>query len=376
MPVEKLARRRLKIGIVGTRGVPARYGGFETFAEELSTRLAGKGHLVTVYCRSHLSARKNPEHRGVRLLYKPAVRLKHFETVSHAALSILDSLFREFDVVLVCNAANAFLCWVPQLAGQKVLLNVDGIERQRRKWGFAGRAVYRLGEFLATQLPDAVISDARVIQKYYQDEYGFSTRLIKYGAPAERVSSTQAVKELGLTPERYFLFVSRLEPENNAHLVVQAYLKQQMDFPLVIVGDAPYGKTYIDSLRRLAARGQVLMPGAIYGEAYRELLSHCFCYIQATEVGGTHPALLEAMGAGALILVNSTPENLEVVQDTGLFYPYNDVDVLASLMQQVYQEPEGYQHFRRMAQRRIAEEYDWEIVVGEYEALFEEVVDN
>lgn len=240
----------------------------------------------------------------------------------------------------------------------------------------AGKAFYRLGEFLATQLPDAVVSDARVIQEYYAKEYGFLTNIITYGAPAEKILSTQTLERLGLIPHRYFLYVSRLEPENNAHLVIEAYLKKQWEFPLVVVGDAPYGKGYIRELHRMAKAGQVLLPGAIYGDSYRELLSHCSCYIQATEVGGTHPALLEAMGAGALVLANETPENQEVVAEAGLFYPYNDVGALANLMEQVYLHPGDYEHLRETAQRRVAAEYDWEKIVRQYESLFLEVLDN
>ncbi|MFB3905848.1 MAG: glycosyltransferase [Acidobacteriota bacterium] len=367
-------RRHFDIAILGTRGIPANYGGFETFAEELSTRLVQRGHRVTVYGRYHFVPNSLRECRGVRLRVLPCIRRKYFDTVSHTVLATLAALFASHDVVLVCNAVNAFLCGLPTLAGQKVILNVDGIERQRRKWNLAGRLAYRLGEFLATVLPDAVVADAQVIREYYAEEYGFQARFIPYGALVDQTGSTETPERLGLTPGCYLLYVSRLEPENNAHLVIEAHIRSGVQLPLVVVGDAPYSREYIASLERRAAGRKVLLPGAIYGLGYRELLSHCLCYIHATEVGGTHPALIEAMGAGCLALVNDTPENREVLGDAGLVYRFNNVDSLAALLREVCSRKEDFAGLRLRAQERVRQCYDWESVVNEYEKLFEELV--
>ncbi len=140
-----------------------------------------------------------------------------------------------------------------------------------------------------------------------------------------------------------------------------------------MVGDAPYAQEYIDELERLAEGRNVLLPGAIYGVGYRELLSHCLCYIHATEVGGTHPALLEVMGAGCLVLVNDTAENREVVGETGFLYPFNDVESLAGLIQQVSSRPEEYGSYREQAQQRVRDRYNWETVVTQYETMFHEL---
>ena len=229
---------------------------------------------------------------------------------------------------------------------------------------------YRFGEFLATLLPDAVVADADVIRQYYAAEYGFRARFIPYGAQVGRVETTGTLERLGLTPGCYLLYVSRLEPENNAHLVIEAHTRSGIQHPLVVVGDAPYSRDYIASLKVSAEGRNVLLPGAIYGLGYRELLSHCLCYIHATEVGGTHPALIEAMGAGCLALVNDTPENREVLGGAGLVYRFNDPDSLAALLRQVCSNREGFTGFRSKAQERVSQCYDWESVVDEYEKLF------
>lgn len=367
-------KKTLRIAVLGTRGVPANYGGFETFAEELSTRLAQRGHRITVFGRAHYVDPFLRIFRGVEIEVFPCIRSKYLETVSHTTLSVLVSLFSRFDVALVCNAANAFLCWLPRLAGQKVVLNVDGIERHRKKWNLLGKSFYYLSERLATLFPHEVVTDARVIQRYYRESYGCPSRFIPYGASTERVQTREALHRFGLAAGGYLLYVSRLEPENNAHRVLEAYRRSGVELPLVLVGDAPYGRRYIRQLRRSAAALNVLIPGAIYGPAYRELLSHCLCYVHATEVGGTHPALVEAMGAGCLVLVNDTPENREVAEDGAVFYPFNDVEALSELFRQVVGAPERFEELRNRARQRVVAFYNWERVVDRYEELFHEIV--
>ncbi len=368
--VKDILGQSLNIAVVGTRGIPANYGGFETFAQELSTRLVQRGHRVTVYGRSHYVDSGLREFDGVSIRVLPAVRHKYLETVSHTALSLLLALGRGFDVVLICNAANAFMSWMPRLAGARVVLNVDGIERKRRKWNLAGRTFYLMGERLATWLPHQVVTDAKAIQHYYLEKYGCSSRFIPYGASTQKSGDTGVLRHLGVEPGRYLLYVSRLEPENNAHLVLQAYKRSSVPYPLLLVGDAPYSPRYIDGLKRAAAGANVLMPGAIFGRGYRELISHCLCYFQASEVGGTHPALIEAMGAGALAVVNDTPENREVVGDCGLVLPFRQVDRLTGLMEEICAAPEKYESLRCQARQRVARCYDWEKVVDQYEELF------
>jgi glycosyltransferase involved in cell wall biosynthesis len=366
---EGLAHR---VAIAGIRGIPANYGGFETFAQELACRLAARGHEVTVYGRSHYIAPGLDSYKGVKIRRLPAIRHKYLDTVSHTALSMVDTLFRSYDVVLICNAANAFLSWLPRLKGQRVVLNVDGIERLRRKWNSLGKAFYRLSEWLALHLPNEIVTDARTIQGYYQERYGRSSRYIPYGATVGRVNSRDILEKLGLEPEHYFLFVSRLEPENNAHLVVDAYLRSGAEYPLALVGDAPYSKVYIDKLRRAASAGNVLMPGAIYGVAYKELLSHSLCYFHGTEVGGSHPALIEAMGAGAIVIANDNPENREVLGDGGILCPFSDIQALAGIIREVAGDRAGYQKYVPIAQQRVAKRYDWDRITTQYEELFDE----
>ncbi len=359
----------MRIGILGTRGIPANYGGFETFAEECGAGLAARGHDVTVYGRSHYVPRGLRRHRNVALVVLPTLQWKYTDTVVHTFLSVLHSLFRRFDVILICNAANSVFAWLPRVFGTPVAVNVDGIERRRHKWGPPGKAHYWLSEHFSRWFPNAIVTDARVIQSYYRERYGKASVFIPYGAVTERPETRDTLDRLGLEPGSYFLYVSRLEPENNAHRVIGAFEKVRAARSLVIVGDAPYAADYIRVLKG-TRDPRVLFTGAIYGRGYRELQANALCYIHATEVGGTHPALLEAMGIGNIVVANGTPENAEVLGDGGLLYRKNDVGELAAILQDVADHPAKYDALKLSARARVRAHYSWDNIVSGYEQLF------
>jgi glycosyltransferase involved in cell wall biosynthesis len=358
----------MRIAILGTRGVPASYGGFETFAEHLSTRLVGRGHDVTVYCRSHYVSPRQLEYHGVRLKVLPTIRHKYLDTVVHAFLSALYSMPERYDAALICNAANAPFAPLLRLAGTPVAINVDGLEHKRKKWNWLGRGYYRMAERLATFLPNEIVTDARVIQEYYLARYNAPSTMIAYGAEVERRPDPM-VRQWRVEPNRYVLYVSRLEPENNAHLVVEAFKKVRTAHKLLVVGDAPYAHEYIRELRE-RARGdkRIVFTGFVFGKDYRALQQNAYCYVHATEVGGTHPALLEAMGYGNCVLTLGTPENVEAVGDAGLAYA--DEAELAAQLQRVLRDGSLVQSYRLRAQERVKKYYDWERVVDLYEDLF------
>jgi glycosyltransferase involved in cell wall biosynthesis len=365
----------VRIALLGTRGIPAHYGGFETFAEELSVRLVARGHEVVVYCREPFS---DEFYRGVRLRYLPTIRHKYFDTIAHTLVSTADLVWRhvrgnKVDVALYCNGAHAIFTMVPRAFGIPTALNVDGLERKRKKWNRLAKAWYLISEWLATFCPTVTITDARAIQDYYRERYRKDSVFIPYGAELGRLQSQGVLQKLGLEPDGYFLYVSRMEPENHPLEVRQAFETVAIPLKLVLVGDAPYAREYIRRVRD-TRDPRVLIPGAIYGLGYHELGSHCFAYIHATEVGGTHPALIEAMGRGALVLYRNTPENAEVAGGAGI--PFEPAE-LAAKMQFAFKMSEAERdELRRKAMERVRERYSWEAVAGEYERLLAEMASN
>jgi len=359
----------VRIALLGTRGIPARYGGFETFAEELSTRLVARGHQVAVYCRDdHPTA----QYRGVDLVRLPAIRHKYLETLAHTFVSTLHLTFRRglygIDVALYCNAANAVFTLLPRMTGIPVALNVDGIERRRKKWNRFARAWYFVSEYLSTIFPNRFVTDAENIRRYYRENWKADSLFIPYGADTALATTRETLDRLGLEPGRYFLYVSRLEPENRALEVREAFESQPApEMKLALIGDAPYASEYISRVRDTKDR-RIVMPGAIYGVGYRELGTWCFAYIHATEVGGTHPALIEAMARGALVLYLDTAENREGCGDAGL--PYSDRTELTARITEVLRMSESERgEFRARALQRVRERYDWDVVTTQYESL-------
>lgn len=358
----------MRIALLGTRGIPAHYGGFETFAEELCQRLVARGHQVTVYCRDRHGA---PQFQGVDLIWLPTIRHKYLDTLTHTLLSTVHMVFRRgpypIDVALYCNAANAIFTLAPRLTGIPVALNVDGIERKRQKWNRYARAWYFVSEWLATVFPNRFVTDAEAIRRYYRETWKADSLFIPYGADTALATTCEVPDRLGLEPGRYFLYVSRLEPENRALEVRRAFEDvPDPDIGLAIIGDAPYANEYIRTVRD-TKDARIVIPGAIYGTGYRELGTWCFAYIHATEVGGTHPALIEAMARGSLVIYLNTVENREVCGDAGL--PYEDQVGLTARMREALRMRAKERLDIQDRVRQRAQRYNWDAVTSQYETL-------
>lgn len=365
----------MKIALMGMRGIPANYGGFETFAEELSTRLVRKGHDVAVYGRSNIIDYKEKYYKGVELVILPTISHKYFDTVAHTFVCAWHALFRKFDVILICNSANALFSFIPRLSGKKVAINVDGLEWQRAKWNKLGQWYYKISEWLATFLPNEVVTDSLFIQEYYLKKFNKNSTFIPYGASTEKEKSTDILKKFNVGSGKYILYVSRLEPENNAHVVIKAFERVKTDMNLVVVGDAPYNLKYIEELKS-TKDPRIIFTGYVFGKGYHEFQSHAYLYVQATEVGGTHPALLEGMGFGNCVLANDVPEHREVLKDAGVFFTIKNDDTLREKMQYLTDNPDVVEEYRKKVLVRIKETYTWDRITDSYEQLFEKMNDK
>ncbi len=389
-------KNSFRVAICGTRGVPARYGGFETFAEQLGERLVKKGHTVVVYGRYYKGDNKSDHlsaYKGMELRMIPAVRHKYLETPLHTFLSFFDLYKKPVDIVLLCNAANSVFAWMPFLGGMPVVINVDGIERTRRKWNALGRAWYLLGEMTSSLFGTRLISDANYIKSYYLDRYARDSHVIRYGArmlPAAHAElkslddfsfleaeEVKYLQSLNLSAGNYLLYVSRLEPENNADKVIAAYQGISRELrekhPLVIVGDAPYSESFKMSLYAHAS-DQIRFLGYRFDKEYETLQRAAKLYFQATEVGGTHPALVEAMGFANCIIANEVPEHREVVDKVAVFYNKNDVSDLSLQLTHILENPSEMMRLRKSAYAHAVKEYSWEAVCEQYESLLSSLV--
>ena len=365
----------MKIALIGTRGVPANYGGFETCAEELAVALAAKGHEVTAYCRPGNSEGDPEEYKGVRLVYRKFVNSKSLGTLSHTANCMLHAVRQDFDVLMVFNAGNAPLCVIPRLFGRKVAVNVDGLEWKRAKWGRAAKLYYQFGEWTATKLAHRIVSDSRAIQDYYIERFKTPSTFIAYGAHVESSERPEILEEYGLEPGQYLFVASRLEPENNADTTIAAFERVQTDKYLVIAGGANWKSPFVERLQRttdprVKLLGPISKPGHIH-----ELHANCYAYVHGNEVGGTNPALLKALGYGNCVLSLDVAFNAEVVADAAVLYEKDPAD-LAGKMQMLIDDPALAQTYRERAPQRIKEAYQWPMVTDDYELLFQRLDDG
>jgi glycosyltransferase involved in cell wall biosynthesis len=367
-----LTRTGVRVAQLGIRGIPANFGGSDTAVEEIGRRLAGRGFEVTVYCRRHNSTTSAPSHLGMRRLVLPSFGGFYFDTITHSLVSSLHVLARDTaDVLHFHGLGNALL--FPLLAGspKKLVITIDGPDWERPKWGRFARAVFKLAARMSVRLADAVIIDNQPTIRYFRERWGAEVTYIAYGADHDPPSATGYVEGFGLRPRRYVLFVGALVPDKGPDVLIDAYRRVDTDWPLVIVGDSPFADSYRRSLRSAAASDErVRMLGYVYGEPYRELLANAYAYVHPLRADGTSPALLQAMGYGSCIVVNSLPEVLSAVGDAAVRYATNDPADLAGKLQLVLSDSGLAARLREAAARRAAEEYDWDQVASAHGDLY------
>lgn len=366
----------LRIALLGTRGVPARYGGFETAVEEIGSRLSLAGHAVTVYGRgSHGDESPVLQHyKGMRLVHLPAVRHRVFETLSHSMLSVAHAVTREhFDVAFVFNAANAAVLPALRLRKVPAAMHVDGLEWRRAKWQGLGKAYYRVSESLSVRWADALIADSTGIADYYRDEFGVSTVFLPYGAPDLSGISADRLDELDLSKNRFHLVVARLEPENHVDLMLSGYLQSSAEYPLVVVGSNPYPTEYTKEVMDLAsASPRVRMLGGVWDQdLLDQLYAGSLTYLHGHSVGGTNPSMLRAMGAGACVIAHDNVFNRDMLGGSA-----EPAGVLVSAPEQVAREIEAAeldtdaaQRMGSVARAQAVARYDWDQVATGYERL-------
>jgi glycosyltransferase involved in cell wall biosynthesis len=362
----------MKIAFLGTRGIPASYSGFETFVEQLSVRLAARGHEAVVFNRYPFVPLREDWYRGVKIIRLATIRTKSLDTLVHTFLSCVCLPFIRPDVAYFCGVGNAIFCAIAKRLGIPTILNVDGEDWAREKW--SGFAVWWLkkSESWAARFADVVIADSPVIAERYKTEYGRDTIYIPYGANVDVApAGTATLEKFGLTPHRYLLFVGRLVPENGAELLIAAFTKAALgDVKLAIVGDAPYAEDYKASLRALA-NDRVVFTGYAFGEAYRELSRHCAFFVLPSGVNGTRPVLLDQMGFGNCVLVRDSPANLEVIGDAGCSFDGSRAEEsLAAALQRLLADPAEIEELKSRAVARVRERFDWETITDKYVQLF------
>jgi len=374
-PREKREAKGLpSIAFLGSRGVPARYSGFEVVVEELGKRLAARGHDVTVYNRLPHFGPPQPVWEGMRVIGLPTIPTKSLDTIVHTTLSMLDAVRRRYDIVYLCGVGNAILGRVARAAGMKVIINVDGADFSRKKWRGFARSWLKRSERWATKSADCIIADNATIVDRYAREYGMRPEHLSYGlAVRDEPVSVGELERWGLTPGGYFLYVSRLTPENEAELLLKAYRDVADPLPLVLVGGDPYETAYRRKLEALAT-DRVIFTGLRFAEAYIELSQNARAFVMPATIEATRLVLLDQLGMGKAIIYHDCAATREVLGDAGIpFGPENPVASLAAKLAWAKDHPEGCAEAGERARKR-AEHFRWENVLARYETIFNTIL--
>jgi len=362
----------LRIAMVGTRGVPAHYGGFETAIEEIGQRLCARGHKVTVYCRDlDGNAARESTYLGMDLVYLPALHKRALETLSHTGFSVMHLLRHRPDAAIVFNAANAPYLPLFRAAGIPVATHVDGLEWKRAKWGRGGQRYYRGMEALAVRWSDALIADAVGIQNYYRDKFAAETVYLAYGAPILDNAPSHRLAELQVEPHGYHLVVARFEPENHIALIVEGYVRSQAKAPLIVVGSAPYSDGYTRLVHSLGDERVRFVGGVWDQELLDQLYAHCLVYWHGHSVGGTNPSLLRAIGSAAPTNAFDVDFNREVLSNSGRYFV--GPDDVAALAEEAEVQLSPLRERGALGQQ-LARRFDWDMVAAGYEQLCADLV--
>lgn len=355
----------MHIAMIGTRGVPAQYGGFETAVEEVGRRLVERGHRVTVYCRN--PGQELDEHLGMELVNLPALRKRSLETLSHTGLSVAHAMRHKPDAAILFNAGNSpYLGWL-KARGIPTAVHMDGLEWKRAKWAGLGAKYYKRAERVAARAGLALIADAQGIADHLKEEYGRDSHLIAYGAPILH-PGTDLLGVCDVVAGEYHLVVARMEPENHVDVIVDGYRRSGSHLPLIVVGSAPYGDDHIAHIKSLAGDSNVHFVGGIWNqELLNQLYGHARSYLHGHSVGGTNPSLLRALGCGAPVTAFDVNFNAEVTAGHARFF--TTAEDVALAIKEDDDDPLGAVDRGEAGRMHVAEAYRWDDVADDYERL-------
>lgn len=361
----------MKIAIIGSRGYPYVYGGYETFVKELSERLVKKGVEVHVYNQRNLFKERPSLVNGIHLHYIPTLAQKSLNQIIHSFLSLIHAAFSSADVIFVLNLAAGPMGWIPKLCGKKTMINTDGLEWLRPKWKGLGAKYFYFGAWSATKLYDKIITDADAMQEVYLKEFNTPSTVIAYGAPAYKPADKSFIEKSGLEKGGYYLIIGRLVPDNNADLLIKGFLESSSQKKLVIVGDVPYQDKYAQNLKDLANDKLIFLGYVTDQDALMSLYQHCYVYLHGHEFGGTNPAMLKAMSNQCAILALDTPFNREMLNqgEFGMFFAHSSAAV-ATYMNSIESGEVPLEEIRAKVINGLGQKYNWDAITEQYIAEF------
>lgn len=362
----------MRIAMIGQKGVPATYGGIERHVDEISRRLARRGHEVSVFCRLYYTP-PDATLEGVRLLRRPSLHTKHLDTASHVAWCTLEALARRFDIVHFHALGPSVLAWAPRLTGARTVVTVHGLDWQREKWGRLASWVLKQCEGPAAKFPNRTIVVSRTLREYFREHHRCDAAFIPNGTVMPQPRAARRILQLGLTPGKYVLFVGRLVPEKGVHFLCEAFSRIDTDMKLALVGGLSFSEDYVRLLKGYES-DRIRLLDYVFGEGLEELWSNAYMVVQPSTLEGQSIALLEALSYGRCVLISDIPENLEVAEDVSVSFRSKDVGDLREKLEGLLRDPERVKSFETRARRHIQLNYSWDKVVEHTETVYKDLL--
>jgi len=362
----------VRVAFIGGRGLVSKYSGIESYYEQVGLELARLGHQVTVYCRDYFTPPINT-HNGMRVRRLPTIRTKHLETLVHTFLSTLRVMASENDVIHYHCLGPALFSFLPRLVGKKTVVTVQGLDWQRAKWGAIASNVLRLGERAAVTFPNATMVVSQTLQKYYRECYWRETIYVPNGAKPIQRASTRYLCEHDLLPDHYVLFLGRLSPEKNCHLLIEAFERVRTEMKLVFAGGSSHTDSYVKSLRAHACERIRFLPW-VSGNDLEQLLASAALFVLPSTMEGLSLALLDAMAAGVCVLTSDIPENREVVDGAGFTFRTGDPKDLERMLDVLICNPELRRQAGIRERDRVQKHYLWPEIALSIENVYHKVL--
>lgn len=377
----------MKIAVLGTKGIPARFGGIERHCDELYPRMAARGHEVTVFVRRWYTPVTGP-YKGVTLKAAPTANFKGLDAFAHTAVGSFEAMFQGFDIVHYHAIGPSLFSFMPRLSRSGSVATVHALDWQRAKWGRGARSLLQAGEWASAHFPQRTIVVSRELEKYFMEKYGRETVYIPNGVvPARKPRASALIRKLGLEPGKYILFLGRLVPEKGCHDLIEAYLGSGLQMPLVIAGGTSHSDDYVESLRHMAAdksgapgdsggKGCVIFTGNVEGELHHQLSGHAALFVLPSMLEGLPIVILEMLSLGVPVLASDIGPNREALSDGefGAIFMAGDVADLRSKLVESLAGLEALGKKADAGRKHVRNANDWDKIAEQTERIYEEIL--
>lgn len=368
----------MKIVMIGQKGIPAGMGGIERHVDELSRLLVKQGHHVTVYNRAWYSHTLARSHNGVEIVFRPSIRTKHLDAISHTFFCVLHAVKHDFDIIHFHGVGPALLSWMPRLFAPKikVVTTFHCIDRRQEKWGIIAKGFLLIGEWCAVTFAHEVITVSKALHTYCLSKYKRESVYIPNGfSTFPSLSSTEELdilRSFGLEKQEYVLAVSRLIPHKGLHHLMLAFARLQTSKKLVIVGSGHFTKEYEKTLQTLADSDERI---CLLGEqsdlnALATLFKHAYLFVHPSVADGLPIAVLEAFSHERAVLAGDIPEVRELIDDEQFLFQAGDVVDLEHKLAQLLSQPELVEKFGKAGRKHVLAHYNWDTIAQQVETVY------